>query len=49
VLLVLNGFVNFVVAQFDPVIFADATYWLKTLTGSASGLSCLHYICVYET
>lgn len=38
-LLVLNGFINFVVAAFDPSIFSDATYWLKTATGSASGLA----------
>ena len=38
-LLVLNGFINFVVADFDPSIFTNATYWLKTATGSASGLS----------
>lgn len=38
-LLVLNGFINFVVAAFDPSIFTDATYWLKTATGSASGLA----------
>ena len=35
----LNGFINFVVAAFDPSIFSDATYWLKTVTGSASGLA----------
>lgn len=35
----LNGFINFVVADFDPSIFTNATYWLKTCTGSASGLS----------
>lgn len=38
-LLVLNGFINFVVADFDPSIFTNATYWLKTVTGSASGLA----------
>lgn len=38
-LLALNGFINFVVADFDTAIFFDPTYWLKTATGSASGLA----------
>ena len=38
VLLVLNGFMNFIAASFTLGVILTATYWLKTITGSASAL-----------
>ena len=38
VLLVLNGFMNFVAASFSTGVIFTATYWLKTITGSMSAL-----------
>jgi hypothetical protein len=38
VLLVLNGFMNFVAASFSLATILTATYWLKTVTGSMSAL-----------
>ena len=37
-LLAVNGLANFVIAKFDIATILTATYWLKTVTGSASGL-----------
>jgi hypothetical protein len=38
VLLILNGFMNFVAASFTLGVILTATYWLKTVTGSMSAL-----------